>query len=234
MKIIRKIFICSMFCIGILLSASVYAKAVKCTDKDFQTGAHGCKNTYMVQVGCRETKYVRWIDHEDMAPEEVSTYTYVENGREFTGYCTDLSYSEDSEFYKRAQAAGCQKIEDDCEGLMWEERKCTDLQLTSGVSGCKGTYEYTSSLIEDPGYSAGLVDSKIKNKIKNIWATISVIVQIISVGCVVFAGIRYMFSSADQRADIKKGLIYLTIGAIFVFGTTMVIQFIIDATNEIL
>ena len=60
----------------------------------------------------------------------------------------------------------------------------------------------------DPGQ--GTVDGKIQNKTQYVWATVVTIVQIASVAAVVFAGLRYLFSSADQRADIKQGLIYLS------------------------
>lgn len=86
----------------------------------------------------------------------------------------------------------------------------------------------------NPGFDANNVDGKIKDKVGSIWATIAVLVQIASVACVVFAGLRYMFASADQKADIKQGLIYLSIGAILVFGAITIIQFVVNATGEIL
>lgn len=83
-------------------------------------------------------------------------------------------------------------------------------------------------------YQGGSVNTQVANVTKDAWATIVVIVQIVAVACVVFAGLRYMFASADQKADIKKGLIYLSIGAILVFCATTIIKFVVDATNEIL
>lgn len=70
--------------------------------------------------------------------------------------------------------------------------------------------------------------STITQPVKNLWATFSYVVQIIAVGCVVFAGVRYMFASSNQRADLKKGLAYLTIGSIIVFGAITVIQIVAD------
>ena len=40
-----------------------------------------------------------------------------------------------------------------------------------------------------------------------------------------------MFASADQKADIKKGLIYLVIGAILVFAASTVVNIIISGVN---
>ena len=60
------------------------------------------------------------------------------------------------------------------------------------------------------------------------------IVQILAVAAVVFAGVRYMFASADQKADIKKSMGILAIGAVLVFGATVVLSFIQNATNQVL
>ena len=43
-----------------------------------------------------------------------------------------------------------------------------------------------------------------------------------------------MFASADQKADIKKGMIGLVIGAILVFAASTVVQFIISATTSVI
>ena len=85
-----------------------------------------------------------------------------------------------------------------------------------------------------PGYDENLVGTDIKNTTKNVWATVAVIVQILCVGCVVFAGLRYMFASADQKADIKQGLIYLAAGAFIVFGAVSIIQLVTGAANSII
>ena len=67
-----------------------------------------------------------------------------------------------------------------------------------------------------------------------IWSSAILIVQVVSVGCVVFAGLRYMYASADKKADIKKGMMYLAIGAIFVFATSTVMRFIFSIGNSII
>lgn len=68
----------------------------------------------------------------------------------------------------------------------------------------------------------------------NVWSTVTVILQIAAVAAIVFAGVRYMFASADTKADIKKQMIVLVIGAVLVFGATTVIQFITTVTKEVL
>lgn len=85
----------------------------------------------------------------------------------------------------------------------------------------------------DPYFSGNSV-GKVEKVSKNIWATATVVIQILAVGAVVFAGLRYMFSAADDKADLKKEMIYLVLGAAIVFGATAIIQLITDATNQIL
>lgn len=88
----------------------------------------------------------------------------------------------------------------------------------------------------EPGIPSGngSINNTVKNKVDNIWATIAFVVQVASVGCVVFAGIRYMYTSADQKADIKQGLVALTIGAVLVFGATTIIRLIANSAESIL
>ena len=83
-------------------------------------------------------------------------------------------------------------------------------------------------------YNSGVVDNSIQQTTKNIWATVTVIVQIFAVAAVVFAGLRYMFASSDQKADIKKGLIYLTIGAVLVFAATTIINLVASSAKTVL
>ena len=68
----------------------------------------------------------------------------------------------------------------------------------------------------------------------NIWATLKVVVQILAVVAIVFTGLRYMFASADGKADIKNQTIILIVGAVLVFGAVEVAQFVYRATNQII
>ena len=96
------------------------------------------------------------------------------------------------------------------------------------------TSAFAAFAATEPTYDENLVPDIIKKEAKGVWGTMIVVVQIAAVACVVFAGLRYMFASADQKADIKKGLIYLSIGAVLVFGATLVLQFVVKVGNETL
>ena len=69
--------------------------------------------------------------------------------------------------------------------------------------------------------------------VNKIWGTVTLILQILAVAAIVFAGVRYMFASADGKADIKKQTIGLIVGAVLVFGATMIVNFIVSVTSDV-
>lgn len=76
--------------------------------------------------------------------------------------------------------------------------------------------------------------SSITGAADKVWTTVLTILQIAAVAAIVIAGVRYMFASADQKADIKKGMIGLVIGAVLVFAASTVVQFILTASKQIM
>jgi len=82
-------------------------------------------------------------------------------------------------------------------------------------------------------FGGGQVDAVVTG-VNKVWSSIILIVQIVSVACVVLAGVRYMFASADKKADIKNGIMYLILGAIFVFAASTVIRFIFNIGNSVI
>ena len=68
----------------------------------------------------------------------------------------------------------------------------------------------------------------------NIWKTVEVIIRIVAVAAVVIAGIRYMFASADEKADIKKQTIVLVAGAVLVFAATYILTLVQTIAGQIL
>lgn len=55
-----------------------------------------------------------------------------------------------------------------------------------------------------------------------------------AVAGIVVCGVRYMLTSAEQKADIKKSMIYLVIGCVIVFATSTVVQFIITSFGQVI
>ena len=96
--------------------------------------------------------------------------------------------------------------------------------ITSDTVGNKFDY----SLIPNKNAS-----NTLKKPFGNLWKTAIFIIQVLAVAAVVIAGVRYMFASSDQKADIKKGLIYIVIGAVIVFGAATLISLITNTFKEI-
>ena len=82
-------------------------------------------------------------------------------------------------------------------------------------------------------YDPVIVDKNISKMAGRVWNTVANIVRMVAVACIVFAGLRYMFSSADQKADIKQGLIYLAIGSVLVFGASYILEFVVKVFNDV-
>ncbi len=89
---------------------------------------------------------------------------------------------------------------------------------------------FTPDQMPDPGSNK---IERVNTSINRVWGSVTLILQVASVTAVVFAGVRYMFASADQKADIKKSMIYLVVGAIFVFSASTVINFVVKAFQDI-
>ncbi len=76
--------------------------------------------------------------------------------------------------------------------------------------------------------------SKSTDKIVgNIWATVMTIMRVLAVGAIVYAGVKYMFASAESKADIKGGMIGLVVGAVLVFGATFLVDLLTNTANEL-
>ena len=66
-----------------------------------------------------------------------------------------------------------------------------------------------------------------------IVGTLQVAGSIISVVALIIIGIRYMFSSIEDKASMKGVLIYYIIGAVLVFATTNVVGFAYDIISSL-
>ena len=87
----------------------------------------------------------------------------------------------------------------------------------------------------DPSQIGNKSDAKLKplkEDIKKITKTALLLLQLASVGGILVLGVKYMFSSANQRADYKKGLVMAVIGLMLVFGASTVATFVVDAFEE--
>lgn len=93
---------------------------------------------------------------------------------------------------------------------------------------------FAGNITQNFGFSAGTAaNGELTSKLNNVWGLISLVVNFISVALVVFAGLRYMFASADQKADIKKQTVILLIGAVFVFAAGNIVKLIADTATKL-
>ena len=86
-----------------------------------------------------------------------------------------------------------------------------------------------NSNVFTPTDSVGTVD-KIAQR---IWGTVLTVLQIAALAAIVFCGVKYMFSSAENKAEIKNGMLGLVVGAILVFAASTVVQIILKATSDV-
>ncbi len=73
----------------------------------------------------------------------------------------------------------------------------------------------------------------VNTAVSKVWSTVLTILQILAVAAIVFAGVKYMFASAEGKADIKNGMIGLVVGAILVFGASAIVKMILNASKEV-
>lgn len=100
------------------------------------------------------------------------------------------------------------------------------LMVTSGVFAAN--LEFDISNVTEGGSASDTVTGLASS----IWGTISLVAQILAVIAIIFAGVRYMFASADSKADIKKQTVTLIIGAVLVFGAGLVINLITGVVDD--
>ena len=75
----------------------------------------------------------------------------------------------------------------------------------------------------------GTASSNLVSPMQKIWGVVLTVLQVASVSGIILAGVRYMFASADQKADLKKSMPALVIGIILVFSASTVIKFIVNS-----
>ena len=82
--------------------------------------------------------------------------------------------------------------------------------------------------------SDGSVVDGVEDTLGRVYGSLALIFQMLAVGAMIFTGIRFMFASADTRADIKGQTIILLLGAVIVFGAVEIIKSVAKIGNEAL
>lgn len=75
------------------------------------------------------------------------------------------------------------------------------------------------------------IDKDLAPIIMKIVGVIQIVGTFVAVGASIYLGIRYVLSSVDEKADIKKKLIPFVIGVIIFYGATGILQLIASAAT---
>ena len=92
--------------------------------------------------------------------------------------------------------------------------------------------------VTDTGISTDMPEqgggvSTVDTMATQIWGTVTTIAQIAAFAAIIFAGVRYMFASADTKADIKKQLVIIVVGALLVFGASTIVKILMNVLNDV-
>ena len=86
---------------------------------------------------------------------------------------------------------------------------------------CNTSYAFDPGQISKPK-----IDNDIIEKIGGVVRIIQIVGTGIAVGASIYLGIRYMLSSVEEKAEIKKKMIPFVIGAVIFFGATGILRII--------
>ena len=65
-----------------------------------------------------------------------------------------------------------------------------------------------------------------------LFSTFVYVVRVAAFAGIIFTGVKLMLSNAGARADLKKSLISVLVGCIFVFASSMIVSLIVDVSND--
>ena len=84
-----------------------------------------------------------------------------------------------------------------------------------------------NSYAQDPG----IVPNDFRSKVNRLVSVVQIIGTVSSVIALVAIGIKYMFSSIEERADYKKTMMGYIIGCVMVFALTNLLSIVYNIAN---
>ncbi len=89
----------------------------------------------------------------------------------------------------------------------------------------------------NPSIISGLTNSNsdmvFKRQVYRVWNTVKVIIWVLCVAGILFAGVKYIFAGIDAKSEIKQGLIKIVVGIVLVFSSSLVIDIIINIFTDV-
>lgn len=101
--------------------------------------------------------------------------------------------------------------------------------FTTNVFAAKAGFDNFNSDMQVNANTGG----KTVKVIGNVWGIVLTVLQVAAIAAIVFSGVRYMFASADSKADIKKQMIWLVVGGVLVFAASTVVKLITTVANDV-
>lgn len=68
----------------------------------------------------------------------------------------------------------------------------------------------------------------------SIFSTVSTIANVCAIMAIVIMGLKYMFTAADERAELKQKMVPLIIGLALIYASAQVLGFIVNVGSAIL
>lgn len=96
---------------------------------------------------------------------------------------------------------------------------------------------YLSEVLVDffSGLGGEVQNTSDANKlVNNVWATVVSVGQIVCIAGIVFIGLKYMFSPADKKADIKNQSVVIVLGLMLATSALPIMQFIVNVGKDLL
>jgi len=93
---------------------------------------------------------------------------------------------------------------------------------------------YNKDVLDDVTKNETTLTDKFGGKLGNVYETIFTILRVLGVAGIVFTGIKYMYADGDAKGQIKKSLIFVIIGTIFVFAAGIVADSIAGIFGEVI
>lgn len=68
----------------------------------------------------------------------------------------------------------------------------------------------------------------------NVYGMVAFVAQYLSFGTLLFIGLKYMFESSEGKAKVKETLFPLVLGSVFVFLSSTVVTYIVQAVDQVI
>lgn len=247
----RKKIICLLCLIVLgLASSNIYAaNYVYCTEADYASGAHGCKDTYVSASGtknCSDTDYRAGVNgcrnkYEyynasawwEAAGGFLSDYhgsnttigsTTIGSITSFLDPLVDLvKVVGNMIFVIVTVVLGVKYIW----GGVESKASVKDSLMTLIVAALVFYGWNTISALFMTGNQLSFIGSTVEDTSLKIYSTILYICNFLAVGGIVYIGIRYMMAGAEGKAQLKVKGVPVVLGIIMVYATITFLNFIV-------